>query len=107
MITAGDVVVADLPGATATKRRPAVVLSSALYHSQRPDGILGLITSNVAAATATTDCIFQDWRVARLRKRSAFRAFLVTRTQASVQVIGHLTDRDWQAVQECVERAIG
>jgi mRNA interferase MazF len=106
MITAGDVVVADVPGATGVKRRPAVVLSSDSYHAQRPDVILGLITSNVAAATASTDHVIQDWHAARLHRPSAFRAFLVTRVQASVQVIGRLSDRDWQAVRECARRAM-
>ncbi|WP_448564286.1 type II toxin-antitoxin system PemK/MazF family toxin [Trichothermofontia sp.] len=41
---ASDVVTVDFPGITGTKRRPAVVLSSAVYHAHRPDVIIGLIT---------------------------------------------------------------
>jgi Uma2 family endonuclease len=33
----GDVVTVDFPGVTGVKRRPAVVLSSATYHANRPD----------------------------------------------------------------------
>lgn len=40
-----DIVTVDFPGAMGIKRRPAVVLSSKTYHSNRPDVIIGLITS--------------------------------------------------------------
>ena len=42
----GDVVTVDFPGVTGVKRRPAVVLSSATYHANRPDVIVGLITTS-------------------------------------------------------------
>jgi mRNA interferase MazF len=41
----GDIMTVDFPGATGVKRRPAVVVSSPLYHTHRPDVILGVITS--------------------------------------------------------------
>ncbi|MCX6833020.1 MAG: type II toxin-antitoxin system PemK/MazF family toxin, partial [candidate division Zixibacteria bacterium] len=40
--SAGDVVVIDFPGVQGIKRRPAVVLSSAVYHTSRPDVVVGL-----------------------------------------------------------------
>ena len=40
---AGDVVTVDFPGITGMKRRPALILSSATYHTARPDIIVGLI----------------------------------------------------------------
>src|SRR2546421_5729532 len=67
----GDVVIFDFPGATGVKRRPAVVLSSDLYHAHRPDIILGIITSNTTAATTPTDCMLHDWAAAGLRAPSA------------------------------------
>ncbi|MEO6437394.1 MAG: type II toxin-antitoxin system PemK/MazF family toxin [Tepidisphaeraceae bacterium] len=105
-IKAGDVVVVNFVGATGDKRRPAVVLSTDLYHAQRPDVIVGVITTNVAAATAATDYILQDWQAAGLRKQSAFRTYLATQAQSGVRAIGRLSDRDWQAVRECVQRAM-
>ncbi|MDQ3649260.1 MAG: type II toxin-antitoxin system PemK/MazF family toxin [Acidobacteriota bacterium] len=97
---AGDLVTLDFPGVTGTKRRPAVVLSSAAYHAARPDVIVGLITSQTAGAIAFTDYLLQDWQAAGLRLPSAFRAFLVTipRT-ATVARIGRLSDADWQEVR--------
>lgn len=55
----GEVVWIDFPGIVQTKRRPAVILSSASCHSTRPDVILGLITSQTAKATAPSDYILQ------------------------------------------------
>ena len=51
MADPGDVVTVDFLGATGPKRRPAVVVSSALYHQHRPDLVLGVLTSQVARAT--------------------------------------------------------
>ena len=48
----GDVVVLEFPGAMGLKRRPAIVLSSHLYHLHRPDLILGLVTTNVIPGLA-------------------------------------------------------
>ncbi len=57
----GDVVTVDFPGAMGLKRRPVVVVSSVQYHRERPDVIVAVLTTNTAAATATTDYILQDW----------------------------------------------
>ena len=40
----GSVVVVNFPGATGIKRRPAIVVSTELYHTQRPDLILAVVT---------------------------------------------------------------
>ena len=53
----GDVVTVDFPGVTGVKRRPAVVLSSAVYHASRPDVVVGLITSQTTTALGPTDYV--------------------------------------------------
>jgi mRNA-degrading endonuclease toxin of MazEF toxin-antitoxin module len=55
MPEAGDVVTVDFVGATGTKRRPAVVVSSSLYPQHRPDLVLGVLTSQVSRATTPVD----------------------------------------------------
>ena len=103
----GELVIVDFPGVTGTKRRPAVVLSSALYHRERPDVILGVITSQVGSANAVTDYLLQDWGAAGLRKPSAFRAFLVTVPRSSIAThVGRLSKSDWQAVRERIQTAL-
>lgn len=73
----GDVVTVDFSGVTGIKRRPAVVLSSATYHTIRPDVIIGLITTQTTAL-GITDYALQDWAGAGLRVASVFRNFIVT-----------------------------
>lgn len=57
---AGTIVISSFPGIVSTKRRPSVVISSKLYHRERPDLILALFTTNINAATSATDYILQD-----------------------------------------------
>lgn len=107
MFNAGDVVAIDFPGVTGVKRRPAVVLSSALYHESRPDIIVGLITSQTAAALGPTDYVLQDWVSAGLRVACAFRSFLATLPPSTHPVlIGRLSDRDWRGVLNCLKAAL-
>jgi len=98
--SAGDVVTLDFPGVTGTKRRPAVVLSSDIYNSARPDMIVGLVTNQTQDAVAVTDYLLQDWQAAGLRLPSAFRAFLVTLPRMAVASrVGTLSATDWQEVR--------
>jgi len=105
-LSPGDVVTVDFPGVTGVKRRPAVVLSSTTYHSNRPDVIIGLITSQTKGL-GVTDCTLQDWQAAGLRVASVFRSFIVTLPRsANLIMIGHLSDRDWKGVRACIKVAL-
>jgi mRNA interferase MazF len=103
----GDVVTVDFAGATGTKRRPAVVVSSRLYHQHRPDLRGGVLTSQISRATTPMDYILEDWASAGLRQPSAFRAYFGMVTPSAVRVIGHLSARDWEGIQACLTRAFG
>src|SRR5216684_1503903 len=99
MAVTGDVVLIPFPGAVQTKPRPAVVVSTDLYHSTRPDVIVGLLTGNVAASTGPTDYVLLDWVAAGLHRPSAFRAFFATQPATEIiSLLGHLSDRDWAEV---------
>lgn len=100
MLQPGDVVSVDFPGAAQTKRRPALVVSTDVYHAATPDAVLAVLTTNVAAAVLPTDYVLQDWAAAGLARPSAFRAFLATQLQSDVmRVIGKLSAADWLEVQ--------
>ena len=104
----GDVVLLDFPGAQKTKRRPALILSSRVYHCERPDIVLGLITTQINSATSSTDYRLQDWAHARLTRPSAFRSFFVTLPRSAVKLrIGKLSSRDWAVVVEKIQLALG
>lgn len=106
-VTAGDVIVLNFPGVTGVKRRPAVVLSSAAYHSSRPDVIVGLITSRQAADLSGTDYALLDWEEAGLHKASVFRSFFATLPRSAHQrVVGRLSERDWAAVRACAKKSL-
>jgi mRNA interferase MazF len=74
----GCVVVAELAGARVTKFRPAVVVSSNLYHRQRLDTIAGILTTQQPRPEAETDYLLLDWEQAGLRAPSWFRLYLIT-----------------------------
>jgi mRNA interferase MazF len=102
------VVLIHLAGAVSSKARPAVVVSSDVYHATRPDVVVGLLTTDVAAATTPTDYALQDWAAAGLHKPTAFRTYFDTRLQTEIiREIGQLSDRDWQEVQARVRVALG
>jgi mRNA interferase MazF len=102
----GDVVTVDFPGVTGIKRRPAVVLSSSIYHVHRPDVIVGLITTQTTAL-GVTDYKLQDWKSAGLRVESIFRSFIVTLPpSANLVRIGQLSERDREGVQSCLKIAL-
>ena len=103
----GDVVTVDFAGATGVKRRPVVVVSSDRYHAERPDIIVGVLTTNVGSATGSTDYVLEDWQAAGLHSPSAFRAYFGMSVPRAVRPIGRLSDRDWQAVLDRVRIAFG
>jgi len=102
----GDIVVAAFPGAQLTKTRPAVVISTEGYNQTRPDIILGLITSQVPAPLAPSDCALRDWKQAGLHSPSYFRLFLVTFPQREVRLIGRLTELVWESVLTCCKMGL-
>jgi mRNA interferase MazF len=106
MPKSGDVITVDFPGVTGIKRRPAVVVSTEEYHDHRPDVIVGLLTSQTQDATAPTDYLLQDWAMAGLHRPSAFRVFLATLPASVTTHIGHCSDRDWKAIQDCLKTGI-
>lgn len=104
---AGEIVIVDFPGVQGVKRRPAIIISSDLYHQSRPDVIVALITSQLSAANKPTDHILQDWQAAGLRAPSAFRAFLNTLPRTAVTaVVGRASDNDWQQIVSKVLAAL-
>ncbi len=106
MYSPGDIVLADLPGAMGTKRRPTVVVSSSEYHRHRPDLILGVLTTQTAKASAPTDYVLQDWAASGLDLSCAFRSYLGTLSASSVEYIGHCSERDWCEIQARLLRAL-
>jgi hypothetical protein len=104
-LTPGDVAISVLAGAQETKVRPAVVIASVAYLTERPDVLVVILTTKLPAAPGTTDYILQDWRSAGLRAESCFRMFVLTVRRPELTVIGHLSARDWASVRARVRAA--
>jgi len=96
MLRPGDVVKAEFRGAIKTKRRPAVIISTDLYQTHRPDLVLGALTTQVTSATTPLDYLISDWQLAGLHAPSVFRCYFGTYDARDVVHIGRLSDRDWQ-----------
>ena len=73
-MTPGDVIVALLAGAVETKIRPAVLIASETHLVERPDVIVGILTTRIPAELASSDYVLLDWQAAGLRAASCFRA---------------------------------
>ncbi len=105
----GDVVLVPLPFSdlSTTKVRPAVVVSSDLYHATEPDLLMAALTSRVATATGPCDYLLNDWRAAGLRYPSALKPVLFTLDPARVlHRIGALTPADLAQVDQRLRRAL-
>ncbi len=93
----GDIVLVPFPFSdlSATKVRPAAVVSGPLSHGTEPDVVLAAITSRLIAATGPLDYALSDWRAAGLRSPSAFKPVLATLEPARVLYrVGTLTSTD-------------
>jgi mRNA interferase MazF len=101
-LSPADVVLCNFQGAQGRKWRPAVVISTPVYHARGPDVIVSELTTQLAKAVTPTDYILQDWAAAGLHQPSAFRVFFSMELQAQVVSLGRLSDRDWQEVQACL-----
>jgi len=102
----GDVVVCPFLGAQGIKRRTAVVISTSLFHAAGADVIVAEITTQLWKGSQPTSCLLQDWLAAGLRHPSAFRSYMGTVLKTHAQIIGHLSDRDWQEVKARLRLAL-
>jgi mRNA-degrading endonuclease toxin of MazEF toxin-antitoxin module len=99
------VIVGTLAGAAETKVRPAVVIASDTYLVERPDVVVGILTTKMPTPPASTDYVLADWRPAGLRAQSCFRVYVMTIHRSNATVIGHLSERDWKEIQARVRIA--
>lgn len=105
----GDVVLVPFPftDQSTTKKRPAVVVSSAAYNAARPDLIVMAVTSQVRAEN-DLDIPVQDWQQAKLLKPSVVKPVIATVEQGLIiKQLGRLTEKDRRALAEGLGRVLG
>lgn len=98
----GDVVLVPFPftDQSATKQRPAVVVSSAAYSAERPDLIVMAITSQVRADNRF-DIPIQEWQQAKLLKPSVVKPVIATiEKRLVIKGLGRLSGKDQETLAE-------
>src|SRR4051794_16285274 len=106
----GDVIVVPFPftDQTATKKRPAVVISSEAYQRERPDIILMAITSQLRPAPAVGEVAVVDWQAAGLLKPSVIKPLITTiEERLVVRRLGALQAEDLASLRKVLSAVIG
>jgi len=106
----GDVILVPFPftDQSTTKQRPAVVISSNRYSTERPDLILLAVTSQVRPSLAFGEASLADWKTAGLIKPSVFKPVITTIEQALViKRLGKVSTNDETALRTVIERIVG
>jgi mRNA interferase MazF len=64
----GDIILVPFPftDQSTVKKRPAVVVSSAAYNTERPDLVIMAVTGQMRSAESFGDVAIADWRPAGL-----------------------------------------
>ncbi len=105
----GDVVLIPFPytDLSATKTRPAVVVSSELYHELRSELLLAYLSSRIAAADPRLDYILVDWKEAGLLKPTFMRPKIAAiEPSLIVYHVGALSERDMREVNGRLKLAL-
>ena len=106
----GDIVLVPFPftDQSATKRRPAAVISSAVYHRGRPDLIIMAVTSQRPTADALGEVVVEDWRGAGLLNPSVLKPVITTIDPALiVKKLGRLPASDQALLRQALAQILG
>jgi Growth inhibitor len=106
----GDVVLVPFPftDQSATKKRPAVVVSSDTYNKARPDVIVMAITGHLSGYPRIGEVVVSDWRGAGLLKASTIKPILTTIEKSLViRALGQLSHQDHIALRDELKIILG
>jgi mRNA interferase MazF len=101
----GDVVLVPFPftDQTASKKRPAVVISSANFHAAHVNLIVMAVTSQVASPPRFGEVRLSDWKDAGLLSPSLVKPVLTTIDRKLViRKLGRLKENDRGAVDQAL-----
>ncbi|MHB8844706.1 MAG: type II toxin-antitoxin system PemK/MazF family toxin [Nitrospirota bacterium] len=106
----GDIVLVPFPfsNQSATKKRPAVVVSSAPYNATSQDLVILAVTSKVVNTTGIGECLVKDWKHAGLLKPSAIKPALSTIDRTLIyRKLGALSRPDLSAMDKALRALLG
>jgi len=93
----GDVVLIPFPytDLSAAKTRPAIVVSSDIYHTCRSELLLAYVSSRISRVDPAIDYVLTDWKDAGLLKPSYVRPKVAAiEPTLIVHRVGALSNRD-------------
>lgn len=106
----GTVVLLPFPftNQSASKRRPAVIVSVAAYNAARPDVVVMAVTSQLRPAPEFGEVWIGQWRLAGLLKPSAIKPVFATIEQGLIiRPLGSLGSDDRDSLREAITRILG
>ncbi len=106
----GDVVLVPFPftDQSTSKRRPAVVVSSAAYHRERQDLILLAITSQTRTSGFAGEALIARWRESGLLKPSILKPVLATVERRLLRrKLGSLSEDDVEKPRRVLAAILG
>jgi mRNA interferase MazF len=106
----GDVVLAPFPftGQTASKQRPAVIISSAVYNATRLDIILMPISSRSGPAGIVGEVTIIQWQAANLLYPSVVKPIIATLEHTLIKrKLGELQPGDQHSLKAALQNILG
>ncbi len=106
----GDIVLLPFPftNQTASKKRPAVVVSSRAYNLAKPDVVVMAVTSQLRPASELGEVWIGQWQAAGLLKPSAVKPVFATLEQDMVlRQLGTLDIDDQIALRRAIGQILG
>lgn len=99
----GDVVLVPFPftDQTTIKKRPAVIISSSLYNSEKPDLVIMAVTSQIKTTLGFGEELIKDWSLAGLLKPSVLKPVITTvEKKLIIQPMGQLSEFDNERLKQ-------
>jgi mRNA interferase MazF len=106
----GDIILVPFPftDQSTTKKRPAVVISSEIYNTERPDLIIMAVTSQIKSVRVIGEVIIKDWQEAGLLKPSVVKPVITTMEKSLViKTMGLLRESDQKLLHESLQEILG
>ncbi len=106
----GDVILVPFPftNQAGTKKRPAVVVSKAVYNSSHPDLVLAAVTSQIRKPLKIDEVEIIEWQNSGLLKPSVKKPVFTTIEKSLIlRRLGSLEDSDANNLQKTLQLILG
>jgi mRNA interferase MazF len=106
----GDIILVPFPftDQSTTKKRPAVVISSAAYHRERPDYIIMAVTSRRSSSPIVGEALVVGWKSAGLLRPSVIKPVIATiERRLALKRLGQLNREDQAVLRHVIKNILG